>query len=248
MGGAIIGLAHGVLHGRFKPVRRVAEAAMTGAGTNVIRGMAVGMESVATCLLLVAGVAAVANVFMGDLGLYGIALAAVGMLGGTAIVMTVDAYGPISDNAGGIAEMAGLPQGRPRDHRRAGRRGQHHRRHRQGLRHRLGDPHGDGALSAYGLEVNHAREVFDLTASAAERLGPMNLALDTPNILIGILIGAVMPFIVSASTMLAVGKAAGAIVLEIKRQFDTIPGLREGTAEPEPKAIVDIATNAALRR
>jgi Na+/H+-translocating membrane pyrophosphatase len=93
-------------------------------------------------------------------------------------------------------------------------------------------------FSAYSLEVNHAL--------VAKGLPEMKLALDQPNILIGLLIGAVLPFIVSASTMLAVGKAAGAIVMEIKRQFDTIPGLREGKAEPQPKAIVDIATSAAL--
>jgi K(+)-stimulated pyrophosphate-energized sodium pump len=246
LGGAIIGLLTEYYTGAFKPVRRVAEAAMTGAGTNVIRGMAVGMESVATCLLLVAGVAAVANVFMGDLGLYGIALAAVGMLGGTAIVMTVDAYGPISDNAGGIAEMAGLPPAVREITDELDAVGNTTAAIGKGFAIGSATLTVMALFSAYGLEVNHAREVFDLTASAAERLGPMNLALDTPNILIGILIGAVMPFIVSASTMLAVGKAAGAIVLEIKRQFDTIPGLREGTAEPEPKAIVDIATNAAL--
>ncbi len=238
IGGAAIGLITEYYTGSFNPVKRVAEAAKTGAGTNVIRGMAVGMESVATCLLLVAGVAVVANVFMGALGLYGIALAAVGMLGGTAIVMTVDAYGPISDNAGGIAEMSGLPPAVREITDELDAVGNTTAAIGKGFAIGSATLTVVALFSAYSLEVGHAREVAGLL--------PMNLALDNPEILIGLLVGAVMPFIVSASTMLAVGNAAGAIVLEIKRQFDTIPGLREGKAEPQPKAIVDIATSAAL--
>ncbi|MES2642676.1 MAG: sodium-translocating pyrophosphatase [Myxococcota bacterium] len=238
IGGAAIGLITEYYTGSFSPVRKVAEAAKTGAGTNVIRGMAVGMESVATCLLLVAGVAVIANVFMGALGLYGIALAAVGMLGGTAIVMTVDAYGPISDNAGGIAEMSGLPPQVREITDELDAVGNTTAAIGKGFAIGSATLTVVALFSAYSLEVGHARETAGLS--------PMNLALDNPEILIGILVGAVMPFIVSASTMLAVGNAAGAIVLEIKRQFDTIPGLREGTAEPQPKAIVDIATSAAL--
>ncbi len=238
LGGAAIGLITEYYTGTFNPVKAVAQAAITGAGTNVIRGMAVGMESVGVCLLLVAGVAYVSNDFMGALGLYGIALAAVGMLGGTAIVMTVDAYGPISDNAGGIAEMAGLdPKVREiTDELDAV----------GNTTAAIGKGFAIGSailtvmalFSAFSLEVGHARGLAGLA--------PMNLALDNPEILIGILVGAILPFVVGASTMLAVGKAAGAIVMEIKRQFDSIPGLREGKAEPQPKAIVDIATKAAL--
>ena len=238
IGGAAIGLLTEYYTGSFSPVKRVAEAAMTGAGTNVIRGMAVGMESVATCLLLVAGVAIVANVFMGALGLYGIALAAVGMLGGTAIVMTVDAYGPISDNAGGIAEMAGLPPAVREITDELDAVGNTTAAIGKGFAIGSATLTVVALFSAYSLEVNHARE--------SANLPEMNLSLVNPQILIGLLIGAVMPFIVGASTMLAVGKAAGAIVEEIRRQFDTIPGLREGNAEPNPKAIVDIATSAAL--
>ena len=238
IGGALIGLITEYYTGNFAPVRAVAEAAKTGAGTNVIRGMAVGMESVGVCLLLVAGVALVANGFMGDLGLYGIALAAVGMLGGTAIVMTVDAYGPISDNAGGIAEMAGLDPKVREITDELDAVGNTTAAIGKGFAIGSATLTVVALFSAYSLEVGHARELANLA--------PMNLALDNPEILIGILVGAVMPFVVAASTMLAVGKAAGAIVNEIKRQFDTIPGLREGTAEPQPKAIVDIATAAAL--
>ena len=238
VGGALIGLITEYYTGSFNPVKRVAEASLTGAGTNVIRGMAVGMESVVSCLLLVAVVAFVANEYMGVLGLYGIALAAVGMLGGTAIVMTVDAYGPIADNAGGIAEMSGLDPKVREITDELDAVGNTTAAIGKGFAIGSATLTVVALFSAYSLEVGHAREVAGLAA--------MNLALDNPEILIGLLVGAVLPFVVGASTMLAVGKAAGAIVLEIKRQFDTIPGLREGTAEPQPKAIVDIATAAAL--
>jgi K(+)-stimulated pyrophosphate-energized sodium pump len=238
IGGAAIGLITEYYTGTFDPVKKVAEAAITGAGTNVIRGMAVGMESVGVCLLLVAGVAMVANQFMGELGLYGIALSAVGMLGGTAIVMTVDAYGPISDNAGGIAEMSGLDPKVREITDELDAVGNTTAAIGKGFAIGSATLTVVALFSAYSLEVNHARELAKMPA--------MELGLDNPQILIGLLVGAVMPFMVAASTMLAVGKAAGAIVLEIKRQFDTIPGLREGTAEPQPKAIVEIATNAAL--
>jgi K(+)-stimulated pyrophosphate-energized sodium pump len=239
IGGALIGLLTEYYTGTYAPVRAVAEAARTGAGTNVIRGMAVGMESVATCLLLVALVAYIANGALGDMGLYGIALSAVGMLGGTAIVMTVDAYGPISDNAGGIAEMAGLDPSVREITDELDAVGNTTAAIGKGFAIGSATLTVVALFSAYSLEVNHARSLANLK--------DMDLSLTSPEILIGLLIGAVMPFIVSASTMLAVGKAAGSIVMEIKRQFDTIPGLREGQAEPQPKAIVEIATNAALR-
>ncbi len=245
LGGAIIGLITEYYTGHYGPVKGVAEASKTGAGTNVIQGMAVGMESVVVCLLLVAAVAFVANMAMTDptgltsgLGLYGIGLAAVGMLGGTAIVMTVDAYGPVADNAGGIAEMSCLdPKVREiTDELDA-----------------IGNTTaaiGKGfAIGSATLTVVALFSAYSLTVNArlaALHLPAMNLAIDHPTILIGLLIGAVLPFIVGSSTMLAVGKAAGAIVVEIKRQFDTIPGLREGTADPQPAAIVGIATKAAL--
>ena len=240
IGGAAIGLITEYYTGSYGPVKAVAESAKTGAGTNVIRGMAVGMESVAVCLLLVAGVAFIANQAMGELGLYGIALAAVGMLSGTAIVMTVDAYGPISDNAGGIAEMAGLPPAVREITDELDAVGNTTAAIGKGFAIGSATLTVVALFSAYSLEVGHTRALHGMKA--------MNLALDNPQILIGLLVGAVLPFVVGASTMLAVGQAAGAIVQEIKRQFDTIPGLREGTAEPQPKAIVDIATAAALSK
>jgi K(+)-stimulated pyrophosphate-energized sodium pump len=238
IGGALIGLVT-EYYTAWGPVERVAEASKTGAGTGVISGLAVGMESTVVSLFIVAVVGYIANWAMPTgMGLYGIAMGAVGMLAGTAIVMTVDAYGPISDNAGGISEMSKLgPEVRA-------------------ITDELdsvgnttaaigkGFAIGSATLtvlslfSAFILEVNHVRGL--------EGLAPLVLKLDDAPILIGILLGACLPYAVGASTMIAVGKAAQAIIEEIKRQFDEIPGLREGKAEPQGAVIVDIATKAAL--
>ena len=236
IGGTIIGLITDYYTGIFKPVARIAESARTGAGTNVIQGLAVGMESVAIPMIVVAAVAFLANKY---LGLYGIALSAVGMLGGTAVVMTVDAYGPISDNAGGISEMSGLgPEVRAITDEldMVGN-----------TTAAIGKGYAIGSailtvlalFSAYNIEINHVRSI--------NGLGAVELVLTDPKILIGILLGSILPFLVGSSTMLAVGKAAGAIVVEIGRQFREIPGLMELKAEPEPKKIVDIATKAAMK-
>ncbi len=237
IGGAVVGLVTDY-YTSMTPVRRVAESALTGPGTNVIRGLAVGLESVAIPLFTLCVVGGIAN---HELGLYGIAIAAVGMLTGTAIVMTVDAYGPIADNGGGISEMAGL--------------GKDVRAITDEL-DAVGNTTaavGKGfAIGSAVLTVVALFAAFDMAVNAERRLhgGPeLVLLLTDSRVLMGLLFGAVLPCLVGALTMTAVGRAAGAIVEEIRRQFREIPGLLEGRpgVEPEPKRIVDLATSAAIK-
>jgi K(+)-stimulated pyrophosphate-energized sodium pump len=237
IGGAIVGLVTDY-YTSMGPVHKIARASLTGPGTNVIAGLAVGLESCAIPLLTLCIVGWVSSE---ALGLYGIALAAVGMLAGTAVVMTVDAYGPIADNGGGISEMSGLgPEVRAiTDELDAV----------GNTTAAVGKGFAIGSavltvvalFAAFNMEVNAAR--------AAKNLAALDLRLIDSEVLMGVLFGAILPCLVAASTMNAVGRAAGAIVEEIRRQFREIPGLLEGKpgVEPQPARIVDLATAAAIK-
>lgn len=235
-GGGIIGLITDY-YTSSRPVRLIAEASKTGAGTNVIRGLAVGLESVIAPMLVIAAVAMLSNAY---LGLYGIALAAVSMLAVTAMVMTVDAYGPISDNAGGIAEMSGLGKDVRAITDELDAVGNTTAAIGKGF------AIGSAVLTVIALFAAYKMEINFKRLSMGQPL--LNLDITNGKVLVGMLLGGLLPCIVGASTMTAVGKAAGMIVVEIGRQFREIKGLLEGKpgVRPDAAACVDLATKAAL--
>ena len=232
--GLVVGLVIGVVtevytSGDYKFVKKIAQQSETGSATTIISGTAVGMMSTWVPVILICVGIFLAYKFA---GLYGIALAAVGMLSTTGITVAVDAYGPIADNAGGIAEMSGLDHSVREITDKLDAVGNTTAAMGKGF------AIGSAALTALALFVSFT-QATGLTAD--------QVALTSPTVVIGLLIGGMLPFVFSAMTMDSVSKAAYSMIEEVRRQFREIPGIMEGKAKPDYKTCVAISTTAALK-
>lgn len=248
-GSVLSGLLAGVLIGFFteyytsdsyKPTQKLSASSTTGSATIIIDGIALGMRSTAIPVIIVGISIIISYFFAGGMhsfasGLYGVGLSAVGMLATLGITLATDAYGPVADNAGGIAEMCGLPK---------------EVRERTDALDSLGNTTaatgkgfaiGSAALTALALIVSYTDKITEINPEI------LNLSITNPSVLIGLFVGAMLPFLFSAMTMQAVGRAAQKIVLEVRRQFREIVGLIDGKADADYETCIDICTKSSLK-
>jgi K(+)-stimulated pyrophosphate-energized sodium pump len=228
---------------RYNPVKSIAKASVTGHATNIIQGLAVGMQSTALPVLVIAAGILVSYEVAGGgaAGLYGIAVAVMAMLSMTGIIVAIDAYGPITDNAGGIAEMANMPESVRQTTDPLDAVGNTTKAITKGY------AIGSAAFAALILFVSYTLDLQEHFLMEYDFKGALSFAIDNPWVLAGLFIGGMLPYLFASLCMKAVGKAGGQVVEEVRRQFREIKGIMDGSGKPDYATAVDIVTKSALR-